>query len=130
MKKTSQPAPQPKAEPATVALSQPEPGKDRSGYTYAQLLAVQERQLRWWKELLVPEHYKALEKYCQRTNKPAVPGQAWPGGLHQIARGVALQHFLQDRAKFVLDDEEDSEVVWMRDGITPNPAAKESSVSD
>lgn len=102
-----------------VEVKQPDPkAKDRQGYAYADLLAIQARHLAWWELLLAPEHFKKLKQYCERTNKPAVEGAQWPHGLHTVPRGVSLANFLEDRAKFLLDDESDEQ--WTRDNITPH----------
>ena len=98
--------------------------KDRQGFTMEQLLAVQARQLSWWKALLQPEHYKKLEAFCERCNRPAKEGEMWPHGLHVVPRGVQLQHFLQDRAKFLLDDDEE-DGAWPLSCIPPHEGGKE-----
>lgn len=126
------PAPAPVTPPAATA---PDDFKDRYGHTFAQLLAVQERQLNWWKQLLQPAHFTALEKFCQRTNKLAAlvndAPAPWPHGCHNVARGVELAHFMQTRAKFLLDEDDgDAEDDWKLTGIPPRSAAQKASASD
>lgn len=88
--------------------------KDRYGFTTEDLLEVQRRQLVWWKHLLQPEHYAALEAYCNRINCPAPEGEDGKAvGLHIIPRGCELSQFLEARARFVLR-EEDEPQDWMR----------------
>lgn len=102
-----------------VEAKGPNMGKDRHGLTFDECRAIQARQLKWWETLLKPEHYKKLEAFCERTNKPCTIGEQWPNGVHHVARGVEIEHFLEDRAKFLLDDEGENET-WLHSHIVPH----------
>lgn len=93
-------------------------GPDRHGHTYAQLLKIQAKHLEWWEALLQPAHFAKLKAFCDKKNKPAIPGAKWPDGLHTVPRGVELHLFLVERAMFILGDEED--LNWLTDQIPPS----------
>lgn len=91
-------------------------GPDRHGFTFEELCEVQKRHLTWMEELLAPKHFAALQAFCARKTKAAIPA-AWPNGCHEVPRGVELFQFLVERAQFILKD--DDEIELSKDQISP-----------
>lgn len=72
--------------------------RDKFGRAYHELLALQAKELRTWKQLLRPEIYDALAEWCELVNGPAVDAPEGDkyraGGLHSVPVGSEITQFL------------------------------------
>ena len=72
--------------------------RDKFGRSYRELLALQAKELRIWKQLLRPETYNALAEWCELVNGPAVDSPTGDkyraGGLHSVPVGSEITQFL------------------------------------
>lgn len=65
-------------------------GKDRHGYTLAERVEAQKKQLALLKPVLQPKVFAKLEAWCQKQNREAPPEEGWPKGLHRCPMGHEL----------------------------------------